>query len=76
MLKQFQVILCNPVVFILFIAAWFIFSPVLSNLRGRRLKRETRPTRPRARTPYERRRWQNEQLDWETSRSAEGLTPS
>jgi len=71
MLKPFQDVLRNPVVFILFMAAWFIFSMVLSNLRGRRLKRETRPARLRARTTYQHRRWQNERLNWETSRSTE-----
>jgi len=75
MLKPFQVIRHNPLVVLLFIAACFIFSPVLSNLRGRRLSRELCPTRPRARTSYQHRRLQNEQLDWETSRSTEGLTP-
>ena len=63
MMKLIHIVVHNPIVSLLVIvAALFVFSLILSDLQGRRLKRELLAARLRARTLYQHRRLQNEQM--------------
>jgi len=70
-MKLLHFILHNPLASLMVAtAALFLLSLILTGLKDRRLQRELLDARLRARTLYQRRRLQNEQLERETSRLA------